>query len=109
MLAATGGESEGRLGWSGRPEAETAQAAQHMCRRRLARRSRCVENCVVTLGRKRLEGGANGVWRVTGAGGVRLDSPKYNHGALKESKYSLYIWCSIVNAVHVRVVHVVSS
>ena len=89
MLAATGGESEGRLGWWGRPEAEATQAAQRMCKRRLARRSRCVENCVVTLGRTRLEGamGFGGFGR-----GVPLDSPKYHRTvALKESKVCVYI------------------
>ena len=80
----------GPPGVVGPSEAEaTAQAAQRMCKRRLARRSRCVENCVVTLGRTRLEGamGFGGFGR-----GVPLDSPKYHRTvALKESKVCVYI------------------
>ena len=96
MLAATGGESEGRLGWSGRPEAETAQAAQHMCRRRLARRSRCVENCVVTLGRKRLAGSM-------GCGGLRKGgTSRQSEVALKESKECVYVFRVIGVGIMIR-------
>ena len=90
MLAATGGESEGRLGWWGRPKAEATQGG---C---AANVQKAVGSALSMCGELRGDSrsdearGSNGVWRVTGEGGTSRQSE------VKESPECVYIFRIIV-------------